>query len=122
MLAMRHPEMFCAASSHSGCHGIFQLPKTDLDEIDQIRDLLKGKYDCHKLATKLKRSRKQLAMRIDCGVDDFLLEQNRDFHAHLEKIGLAHKYAEYPGDHNWQYWDTHIRKTIAFVLSKVNRS
>ena len=23
-------------------------------------------------------------MRIDCGTDDFLIEQNRDFHKHLD--------------------------------------
>ena len=122
MLAMRHPDIFCAASSHSGAVGIFDVPIADLHEIEQVRPLVKKKYDCFTLASKLKKSRKQLALRLDCGEQDFLLEQNRSFHAHLEKIGLAHKYAEYPGDHNWAYWDVHIRKTVAFVLGKVNRS
>ena len=55
------------------------------------------------------------ALRIDCGVDDFLIEDNRRFHAHLNALGCAHEYAEPPGGHDWGYWDTHIQDTIAFV-------
>jgi S-formylglutathione hydrolase FrmB len=54
------------------------------------------------------------ALRIDCGVDDFLIEDNREFHAHLDAIGLTHTYDEYPGAHNWDYWDLHVQDAIAF--------
>ena len=29
--------------------------------------------------------------RIDCGVDDFLIEDNRAFHEHLNKINIPHE-------------------------------
>ena len=54
------------------------------------------------------------ALRIDCGLGDFLLQDNRRFHQHLEKLGIPHEYAEYPGEHNWAYWDTHVQEAIAF--------
>jgi len=42
-----------------------------------------------------------------------LIDSNRRFHAHLERLGLAHTYAEYPGAHTWDYWDTHVQEAIA---------
>ena len=54
------------------------------------------------------------ALRLDCGLDDFLLEQNREFHAHLQSLPYPHEYEEFPGDHNWAYWDIHIQEAIRF--------
>ena len=53
-------------------------------------------------------------LRIDCGADDFLIEHNREFHAHLNKLKVPHEYAEFPGAHTWDYWDLHIREALAF--------
>ena len=54
------------------------------------------------------------AMRIDCGTDDFLLDQNRAFHAQLESLHVPHEYQEFPGGHDWGYWDKHVQEAIAF--------
>jgi putative tributyrin esterase len=53
-------------------------------------------------------------MRIDCGVGDFLLDQNRAFHAHLDSLHIPHEYQEYQGSHDWAYWDTHVQEAINF--------
>ena len=53
-------------------------------------------------------------MRIDCGTDDPLLPQNREFHDFLNKHKLEHEYHEYPGGHTWEYWDLHVREAIKF--------
>jgi len=47
-------------------------------------------------------------------VDDFLIEENRAFDAHLTKLGVPHEYAEHPGGHTWEYWDAHVQETITF--------
>lgn len=54
------------------------------------------------------------AIRLDCGVDDILIEQNRNFHQGLLDLGIAHTYEEFPGGHEWPYWEKHIEKTFAF--------
>ena len=54
------------------------------------------------------------ALRIDCGTEDFLIQSNRDFHAHLEKEGIKHEYQEFPGAHEWGYWDKHVQEALAF--------
>jgi len=71
-------------------------------------------HDLLSLAKKAKQQGKLPRIRIDCGTDDFLLNENRMFHAGLQKLGVPHEYEEFPGVHNWDYWDTHIRDAIPF--------
>lgn len=49
-----------------------------------------------------------------CGTEDFLLEENRDYHRHLEHLGIAHTYEEAPGEHDWAFWDIFIDKALAW--------
>jgi S-formylglutathione hydrolase FrmB len=130
MLALRHPDVFSVACSHSGalglCHRKYDIGGTGVDPADILP---RDRYDCHKLAARLRRSvshdrkgagKKTIpALRIDCGTEDFLLDDNRKFHAHLEKLGIEHVYEEYPGEHTWAYWDEHIQQTLQFVLARV---
>ncbi len=47
-------------------------------------------------------------------LEDFLLDQNREFHKHLESQHVPHEYQEYPSAHDWVYWDLHVREVRAF--------
>ncbi len=118
MLALNNPAVFGAAASHSGALGFFRKSTGTFREFQPLCDALKGRYDCFRLASRLKRSGKgkMPALRFDCGVDDSLLSHSRDFHRHLLKIGIAHEYEEFPGSHSWSYWDEHIRQTLPFVM------
>lgn len=51
-------------------------------------------------------------LSFDCGLEDSLLEDNRNFHAYLDKIKLPHYYAEFPGGHVWEYWDEHVQEAL----------
>ena len=64
--------------------------------------------------SKCVRSRQRPALRLDCGTGDFLLEQNRAFTAFLKSIRYTHDYAEFPGAHEWSYWDTQVQEALAF--------
>lgn len=55
-----------------------------------------------------------LAIMIDCGVDDFFFEINRDLHRRLLEAGIPHDYVERPGMHNWAYWDNAIKYQMLF--------
>lgn len=119
MLALRNPELFSAACAHSSAlyFGHMAAKHHLGDDVGELNDavLRSGQYDCFKLAERLAKNGPDVALRVDCGTDDRLLQQNRDFHAHLESLGLAHEYAEYPGGHNWAYWDEHIRDSLALL-------
>lgn len=114
---LRHPDVFSAASSHSGAVG-FACPKfalnKDIDAISQV--FPSSKYDLFALTRKHAKAGHALKLRMDVGTEDFLIEHNRAFHAHLDKLHLAHEYAEFPGIHEWDYWDRHVGKTLDFAM------
>ena len=116
MLALKHPGKFAAVAAHSGALQFAHKVIEGHPEINPLAAALpKGKYDVFRLARKVVKSRKKPAVRFDCGVDDFVLDANRAFHAYLEKIGYAHEYAEPPGEHTWDYSDLHIRESLRFI-------
>jgi len=72
-----------------------------------------GPEDPYQLAARANR-KKFPAIRIDCGVEDPFIEQNRAFHKHLEALDIAHEYEEATGTHCWRYWDHHVQTAIDF--------
>jgi S-formylglutathione hydrolase FrmB len=116
----KHHDLFCSVNSHSGAVSIAHDPervKTLGAEFHRVfgDDLENGPEDPFAIVKNIDHGRLP-AMRLDCGRDDFLIDENRAFHAHLESLHIAHEYEEFPGAHNWEYWDTHIREAIAFHL------
>ena len=126
-LALKHPELFCAAASHSGAVEFASRSLQEaVGEMEWLREFVPifgdnpqgSDNDVFALAEKGESSTRA-ALRIDCGTEDFLIESNRRFHAHLQKLGIEHEYAEHAGAHNWEYWDAHIKETIAFFTREL---
>ncbi|MBW3622612.1 MAG: esterase family protein [Armatimonadetes bacterium] len=116
-LALKHSDLFCSVNSHSGAPGFARRNLDPEKDAEFLRILgpnaAGGPEDIFALAERAERSTLS-TIRIDCGTEDFLLEDNREFHAHLERIGIPHEYEEHPGAHNWAYWDTHVRTALEF--------
>lgn len=118
-LAVKFPELFSACVSHSGALHFGHYPLSREDDWDKEfrlivgEDPAGGENDIFALVEH-PRTAPLPAIRIDCGVDDFLIDRNREMHAFLEGLGIAHDYAEYPGAHTWDYWDEHVQEAIAF--------
>lgn len=53
-------------------------------------------------------------LRFDCGTTDQLIEENRELHRALDARGIAHTYEEFPGTHEWPYWEAHVADTFRF--------
>jgi len=117
-LALKHPDMFCSVAAHSSAFDIRKrlADREDLrDELKLIfgEDPAEGGDDVFALVEQIDRALLP-AIRFDCGMEDGLLEENRAFHRHLDELGIAHQYEEFPGAHNWAYWDEHIREALSF--------
>jgi len=118
-LALAYPDLFCSAVSHSGALMAGHREWAGEDERSRERAFIFGPHpegdpdDLFSLAERIERARLP-ALRIDCGLDDELLPLNRAFHAHLDALGIAHEYAEFPGAHTWDYWDLHVQEALAF--------
>ena len=52
---------------------------------------------------------------IACGTEDSLIGHSRDFRDLLVKNGCDVTYAEGPGGHEWDFWDTYIRKVLDWL-------
>ncbi|HLK60230.1 MAG TPA: alpha/beta hydrolase family protein [Chthonomonadaceae bacterium] len=124
--ALKYPDRFCAAVSHSGALGFAHrvlkpAPDQPRDtEFARITGMnpVGGPNDLYALAEKLPRQQRP-ALRIDCGTEDGLLDANRAFHAHLDKLGYKHEYQEFPGGHTWAYWDQHIQEALVFLTAQL---
>ena len=118
-VGLKHHEMFASINSHSGAlaftHGDGKDAKGLSPEFARIFGKVPsgGPEDPFAIVEKIDHGRIP-ALRIDCGTEDFLIEQNRSFHSHLEKLHIPHEYQEFPGSHDWAYWDRHVQEAIAF--------
>ena len=122
-LGLKHPEMFASANSHSGALGFTHEPfwkKFSEPEWNRVfgKSPSGGKEDPFALVQSVDHGLLP-AMKIDCGTDDFLLDQNRAFHKHLEELHISHEYQEFPGGHDWAYWDKHVQEAIAFHVKNL---
>jgi len=124
-LALKYPDRFCSVNSHSGALNIARaLPREEIrSELCHIfgEHPEGGSDDVFTLAERLDP---EVAPRIlfDCGVDDFLIDHNRAFHAHLNRLGIPHTYVEHPGIHSWDYWDKHVQEALEFHSANLGLS
>ena len=55
------------------------------------------------------------AIFMACGKDDFLLSKNQKFVSFLRENNVPVHYIEAPGSHEWDFWDTHIKKALEWL-------
>ena len=110
-LGAKHPERFLAASGHSSATHLEQLrdyveePLATFTALEEDRSVLDN---------LLRQKSRPLRLRFDCGTEDPLLEANRFLHKSLESAGVAHVYEEFPGGHNWPYWEKYLERSLRF--------
>jgi S-formylglutathione hydrolase FrmB len=146
-LALRYPDVFAAAASHSGVLAPllagprpYAAPARWAPTVDSLR-VLYGRYwttlplamgrdtaawwarDPARLAARVRRERPALlpALYADVGTGDGLLGQNRAFRDALAALGVPLAYAEWPGAHTWDYWRAHVGESLAWLAARVGR-
>ena len=146
-LAFAYPDVFAAAASHSGVVSPMLLPRAPNAASSAMRHATtrteleaasRGRWnamspafgkdtigwaarDPARIAVRVLNQKTANLPRvlIDCGVDDALLDQNRDLHVALQRLGVSHQYAEWPGAHTWDYWRAHVPQSLDFLLTAV---
>ena len=53
---------------------------------------------------------------MSCGTEDFLLENNRQFHNFLDAEGVPHIYEEDAGTHDMVFWNKYVQKFIPVIF------
>ncbi len=117
-LALGAPGLFTSANSHSGAlmAGSRKSPPERFADALQIFGPSPAgtEHDLIQLAARCNADGNLPAIKIDCGTGDFLLNDNREFHQELNRQSISHEYTEYPGGHEWDYWDNHVRDALEF--------
>ena len=146
-LAMRHPELFAAAASHSGVDSMLYIgphpyekgkvslvtdPKTwgagSLGEFGAwVRSIFGDDlahwqgYDPASLAQKLEPGK--LALYLDCGTeDDFALNDGAAYlHDLLLDRHIEHEFFLGPGRHDMAFWTARVPHSLAFLRDHTTR-
>lgn len=143
-LALRNPELFAAAASHSGVVSMlyagahpFAPPARYVPTSDSLRaspmsfkprltaafgaDIASWRdHDPATLAERVKASGSAMpALFLDCGREDSLLDENRALDWELTRLGIPHDYSEWPGAHTWRYWHDHSAQSLSWMLGRI---
>ncbi|MGD9714795.1 MAG: alpha/beta hydrolase [Thermomicrobiales bacterium] len=107
-IGLKYPERFASIWSHSAAFHLDQHLDADLMEQQSIGDANIGA----RLRAMVAADTNTPCISFDCGVDDELIDYNREIHALMTELGIAHHYAEHHGGHTWDYWDDHVREAL----------
>ncbi len=79
---------------------------------------LPAKANLFNLAGQNTLDAKSTAFYLCCGTGDFLLSQNRRFQKYLQDLGVPAVYEEWPGGHDWVFWNQALEKLLAFGVKR----
>jgi S-formylglutathione hydrolase FrmB len=138
-LAMRHPDLFGAAASHSGVIALLYAGPhpyvkgqerigSDVahwgEEVGPIGPLVRGifgpdvaNWRAHDPATLIGSLEKgKLALYLDCGTEDGFVLHDAAAYVHdlLDARGIAHTYYRGPGRHDFSFWRGRLPYSLAF--------
>ena len=122
-LSARHPDLFCAAGSMSGAvdMGVMLNRDSAAQVIKLIEPVFGDKstdpemYAQHAVLNMIDKIKaNKLPLIIDCGIDDFLIEPNKEMHRRLVYNKVEHDYTERPGAHTWEYWENALPYHVLF--------
>ena len=142
-LALRYPEVFSAAASHSGVVAPLYIgpapyvpPAQYASTVAELRASRPATWttaplafgadtagwwarDPGRLAERVRRAHPALmpALFADVGTGDELVDENRAFRDRLDALGIPLAYHEWSGAHTWTYWSTHVGQSLAWLLA-----
>ena len=113
---LSRPDFYAACASLSGAVDMrWRVESVNAEEfLGKIPEMpailgaglcIQEKDDLFYLAKNAAKLADRPKLLMTCGVQDFLLEDNRRFDAHLKTLDYGHTYMEWPGDHTWDYWE-----------------
>ena len=119
--ALTYPDRFAGAMSYSGALRSLEAlsEHTDIFPPSEFQAVL-GESLCvgpennlFALAEKAAAAPRKPRLYIACGTQDFLLADNRAFRDKTRALGFDTTYEEWPGVHDWVFWDRACGRSFA---------
>ena len=129
MLGLRHRELFSFAASMSGALAVTDWTPENMgpDMPEWIRQSIVAAFGPAGSPQRKEYDLKQLInapvaelpfIYLDCGTEDHLLQQSRDFSRLLQEKKIPHEYRERPGIHEWPEWDHQIQEVLKVLWER----
>ncbi len=129
LLGVKYHEMFAAAASLSGVvttpdRSFVQYVTSKLDEQVIESDFgpfgspARDENDLFKLVRQVPPSAMP-ELYLSIGTSDKYLGTNREFVKTLDRLGIAYRYRELPGAHDWRLWDRELETVLAFQADAI---
>ncbi len=126
--ALTRPEKYSCAASLSGAidleaviGGLSSLPSSPFvyENLFGNKEITGSDADLFELIRRLKSEGCELPKIYQTvGTEDFIYQANLSAKEKLEKLGVDLTYEEYPGIHNWVFWDAHIQDVMNWLPLK----
>ena len=129
MLGLKHRDLFSFAASMSGALAVTDWTPQNMgpDMPDSIRQSIVAAFGPAGSPQRKEYDLKQLInapveelpfIYLDCGTEDHLLQQSRDFSKLLQERKIPHEYREQPGIHEWPLWDQQIQEVLKLLCKR----
>lgn len=128
---LTYPETFGKISAMSSAIITYELPhmKSGDDNgmanydyyhecFGDLEKVLESDNNPEVLAKRLKEQGRLPEIFMCCGTEDFLLENNRQFHEYLNSIDVKHSYFESKGAHDMDFWNEYTKKFIELMFEE----
>lgn len=115
-LGFRHADFFGACGSMSGALDVSQITH-GYDVEKSLGDTIINRQnylDWSVINVIEKYPKDSIAIIMDCGTEDFIVDMSRRTHEKMLKLSIPHDYTERPGKHDWDYWNNAIQYQLLF--------
>jgi S-formylglutathione hydrolase FrmB len=126
LLGLKHRDLFSVAASMSGALDVTDWTPENMgpDMPGWIRESIVAAFGPAGSPQRKENDLKQLInapveelpfIYLDCGTEDHLLAQSRNFSKLLQEKKIPHEYRERPGIHDWAEWDHQIQEVLKLL-------
>ena len=120
---LKYPDKFVIAGSFSGALGAASFTEKEIPgAIGKTIDGIFGpagsetrkSNDIFGMVRSMtpERMKSMPFLYVDCGTEDFLFTNNRQFVDLLVEKKVPHEFRQLPGAHNWKYWDKQVQEFL----------
>lgn len=121
--ALTYPDRFAGAMSYSGALRCMEnvskypeiFPPSEFQAILGMDLKCQPENNLMLLAVKAVKAARWPKLYIACGTEDFLIAENREVHDHVKRLGYDVTYEEWPGVHDWLFWDRACGRSLALM-------
>lgn len=122
-LGFRHANFFGACGSMSGALAIEYITRGYHVDRRLGDTANKERYREYSIIKQMEQYPKDsLAIIIDCGTEDFVIDMNRLAHRKMLERKIPHEYTERPGKHDWAYWAAAIQYQLLYFRNYFNKA